>query len=303
MFFWAQGPGILIWNWHTGALLVNLVHNSVYQNALPPVPWDFAFISTRAFLVTSVAGPGSIELYSFRGDQPLDMTSKTFGSLRRVASLGMPPIKPSQDLSAFSTHAGPFVHKPGAGKPFITSREACTHLFELHYGERRPHFLLFVPNRFFLSLIPPEDDPRFPGHPLERPWDTWGPANSRALRHRSPFQWLRYIHGHRFVFPPPPTGLFHTDWPLVVLDFNVHTKRANDPVEKPDNYKEITAPEGLRDEEVFQEDVVTCLPYSRSVKAGNFEYSGLMIDDERLIGMKSMAFAHGDMTDIDVFTF
>ncbi|OBZ73464.1 hypothetical protein A0H81_06795 [Grifola frondosa] len=54
---------------------------------------------------------------------------------------------------------------------------------------------------------------------------------------------------------------------------------------------------------VFEEDVTTSLPYSLSLRTGTFNYSGYMLDDERLIGMKSMALADGDMTDIDVYTF
>ncbi|OCH85848.1 hypothetical protein OBBRIDRAFT_739112 [Obba rivulosa] len=256
LFFWAHGPGILIWNWHTGVLLVNL---------LPPMAWDFAFISNRAFIVTA-----------------------TSGSLRRIASLGMPPIRPSQEMQSFSTHSGPFVHSPGAGKPFYPSHEMCAHLFDLNYGDRGPRFLLFVPNRFFLSLIPVGGERRGPWHTLERPWDTWGPMNSRVLRRRSMFQWLRYIHGHRLVFPPPPAAL-HDELPLVVYDFNVHPKRLNDPVQKPVNYKEVTLPEVLRAENTFEEDVITYLPYACSVKADSFQYSGLMIDDERIIGMKVCA--------------
>ncbi|EMD35720.1 hypothetical protein CERSUDRAFT_115679 [Gelatoporia subvermispora B] len=307
LFYWAHGPGILIWNWQKGILLVNLTQNSIRRDVLPPMVWDFAFLSNRAFLVTTIAGVGTIEIYAFRGDVALEGGLEKPNSARRVASLGMPPIKQTQELHAFNTHSGPFVHRPGTGQLFHTASDMCAHLFELNYGEHGRRFLLFVPNRFFLSFVPKEGEIAGVRHTIEQSWNEWGPLNSRVLHRRGRFQWLRYIHGHRLVLPlalpPSPPDTMIRERLLIVCDFNVHPKRINDPVEKPDNCEIVTVPEVIPADDTFKEEVITYLPYARSLKIVTFNYSGLMIDDERIVGMKSLAFADGDMTDIDVFMF
>ena len=102
---------------------------------------------------------------------------------------------------------------------------------------------------------------------------------------------------------------------ICVMDFNVHPKRVDDPcgvrspsttILQPDEsttktwragdptqsrrnvstYEVITestvVPRGV----TFAEDVVTRLPYSASTRKFSTDYTGFMIDDERLIGMK-----------------
>lgn len=42
---------------------------------------------------------------------------------------------------------------------------------------------------------------------------------------------------------------------------------------------------------LFKEDVTSWLPYSRATRVGSFShYSGFMIDEERLVGMKVRSF-------------
>lgn len=117
-------------------------------------------------------------------------------------------------------------------------------------------------------------------------------------------------------------------WPVLgstlrVLDFNVHPKRVDDPVplDSPSHgITLVTTSSRVQANTVFEDDVITSLPYLESRRYDKFQYSGFMIDDERIIGMKvrvavvlglcadwrdpqSMAFAEGDMSDVDVYTF
>lgn len=99
----------------------------------------------------------------------------------------------------------------------------------------------------------------------------------------------RYVHGSRVVLPP-----FASQWPerkstVCVLDFNVHPKRVDDPVPLHCPEKDsrlVTDPSRVPATTVFEDDVVTSLPYLASTRSENFHYSGFMIDDERIIGMK-----------------
>lgn len=54
----------------------------------------------------------------------------------------------------------------------------------------------------------------------------------------------------------------------------------------------MTEPSKISSGLIFQNDVVTYLPYALLVRTGDFEYSGFMIDDERIVGMKVSALAH-----------
>ncbi|KAH9943581.1 hypothetical protein B0H21DRAFT_779706 [Amylocystis lapponica] len=247
MFFWVHGAGLIVWNWVTAEVLVYCVGLD-----LPPLAWDFAFLSNRAFMITAT------------GATPL------FDALRTLRA----------------------PHR--AGKPFASARDSRVHLMSLHYNDRGPRFHLFLHNRFLLSLVPPGFGSGEAWTTLTRPWDSWGPAHTRFLEHNVQFQWLRYVHGHRVVLPP-----FLPSWPnplctLCVIDFNIHPTRTDDPVYAAESrgtawrYEVVTRPTTVSTGNVFQTDVVTHLPYSVSSRSGLFNYSGFMIDDERIVGMKGL---------------
>lgn len=92
----------------------------------------------------------------------------------------------------------------------------------------------------------------------------------------------------------PPIGHHHENGPMLrVLEFNVHPKRINDPTgmslqcESPlVSYTIKDGPSTVPRGRVFVHDIVTSLPYMESSRAGSFNYSGFLIDDERIIGMK-----------------
>ncbi|KZT01957.1 uncharacterized protein LAESUDRAFT_662823 [Laetiporus sulphureus 93-53] len=259
MFFWVNGPGLIIWNWQTSEIVINCVG---YQ--LPRGTWDFSFVSNRAFILTAAMGSGTKGL----------------------------------ELHNFSTHSGPFVHARTPGKPFETARDSGVHLMSLSYGDRGPRFHMIMHNRLLLSYLPREG-----GRPEPKivQWKTWGPKYSRFLEHTISFQWLRYVHGQRVILPPVMRTSQNPQSTMYVLDFNVHPKRTNDPVPlpKPDSrcsYKVFTEPSTVQRRETFKDDVVTYLPYAVMSRLGTFQYSGFMIDDERIIGMKVCSSPHRTCT-------
>ncbi|EKM51060.1 uncharacterized protein PHACADRAFT_103833 [Phanerochaete carnosa HHB-10118-sp] len=298
MFFWLHGPGLLVWNWRSGEMLVvcyplggfgalPLAHLPPHMQQfrsgfdLPPGAWDFAFLSNRAFFLTSTNGSGAIELFTF-GPESVQASPP-----KHVATLRLPEVKEGRAIGNFSTHSSPFLGVEMTDDvPFTASQEDRVHVMTLTYGERQQRFHLFVKNSFLLSLI--SDTKK------TLDWKDWGPKNTRFFEHNVQFQWLRYVHGQRVILPPvlPTAGADVTM--MFVLDFNVHPRRRHDPARDlpvvpqshtHDHYVSF-APSAVEGGTLFKSDVVTELPYTVSHRTGALRYTGFMIDDQRIIGMK-----------------
>ena len=110
-----------LWNWKTGEQIVVRHQFDVQRillpdaplppertDTLPPGTWDFAFISPRAFMLATVDGPGSIELFMF------EATSSSEGPVH-VASLRLPELQQGQELTSITTHSAPFLAHPIRG--------------------------------------------------------------------------------------------------------------------------------------------------------------------------------------------
>ncbi|KDQ52517.1 hypothetical protein JAAARDRAFT_40121 [Jaapia argillacea MUCL 33604] len=171
LFFWAEGPGLLVWGWRTGKVAVYATEPQISPNT-----WDFSFLSSRSYLLTRTGSPGSVELYTFELPSPSTPTSSavapqsttpttspnpnapcnvfspflpvgllrtsTYTQPNHVASLLLPPLIPGTPLSNFSTHSGPFSSPPrwtggntgvGSQKLFGVSEEARVHVMSLCY--------------------------------------------------------------------------------------------------------------------------------------------------------------------------
>ncbi|KIJ62437.1 hypothetical protein HYDPIDRAFT_30404 [Hydnomerulius pinastri MD-312] len=203
----------------------------------------------------------------------------------------------------------------------------------------RPKFCVFFHNRMLEGYIgrhaEQEDNG---GIPVVIPWEEWGPANTRFLPHNGTFQWLRwaftldvhpissasieYVHGQRVIVP---SLVEQGKSRMQVLDFNIrNTPRQNcytnsssdsDAESGADSDTEFTYhPKNHTHVElidyttfvdvptIFPEPVRSSLPYREMRRDEMADYSGVMIDDERLVGLKYPAFSNGDMKDIHVFT-
>ncbi|KAH9943580.1 hypothetical protein B0H21DRAFT_487066 [Amylocystis lapponica] len=295
---WAS---LVIWNWVTAEVLVYYPLDDLPSR-------EFDFLSNRAFMIMVPDDPGSIEIYSFSGHAPLSV----FPPLppTHITTLCMPAVQAGRELSRFSTHSGRCVRNTA---PFASARDSRVHFMSIQYNSHGPRFYLFLYNHFLLSLVPPGFGSGEVWTTLTRPWDSWGPAHTRLLEHNASFgwgqlKWFRYAHGQRVVLPPlsispnPPSTLY-------VLHFNIHPTRTDDPVPTAESrratwqYEVVTGPTTIPAGTVFRADVVTHLPYSMSSCSGLSDYSGFMIDDERILGMKSLPYTDDEMNGVDVFTF
>ncbi|OSC98108.1 hypothetical protein PYCCODRAFT_1480843 [Trametes coccinea BRFM310] len=322
VFFWVHGPGLIIFNWRTGKTVVR-----VTDLRLPLGVYDFAFLSSRAYMITVASGQGTIEIYRFSGD--VDVAASSQGGSpstiadsplpTRVAVLSLPAVKPGQAVQRFSTHSSPFVARRTPGRPFETAPDCKIHVMELSYGDQHIRFHLFVQHRYLLSYIPPEVGSGAIYEPVRKPWAEWGPDHTRFMPLMGRFEWLRYVHGERVILPSLP--LLHvpgTATPpclMMMLDFNVHPKRVDDPVSYEDDTgttSNIIHSDGYRDafpfyDRVFEEPIVSRLPFVRRIRERpglgfQREYSGYMMDHEHLIGMRSSGDV-GENVQLDVYTF
>ncbi|KIP07609.1 hypothetical protein PHLGIDRAFT_413636 [Phlebiopsis gigantea 11061_1 CR5-6] len=303
MFFWLHGPGLIVWNWRTGEMLVLRTGFD-----LPPGTWDFAFLSPRAFLLTSTDGCGAIELFTFRSRAA---GAADVAAPRHVASLRLPELVAGRDVRNFSTHGAPFLGGDVTrGVPFAAAQDDRIHVMSLTYGDRSPRFHLFLKNSFLLGLATGEEDAR-----AKRvlAWEQWGPDNTRFFEHNVQFQWLRYVHGHRVVLPPvalESEDPEDTSSVMFVMDFQVHPKRTRDPCDDVPHadpahtwgYQVNADASQVAVPTLFTRTVTSRLPYAISHRIGDFGYTGFMLDDARIVGLKDSAFSEGEFNDIDVFT-
>lgn len=292
MMYWMELESrITIWNWKTGQTLVDCDGDD-----LPSDISDFSFISNRAYMITCGTNGGSIQIFTFGENEH---------EIIHVASLSLPPLKSRVHLGHCGIHTGPFVARCLPNTPFWTNQEERMYVLSVQYVQEnpdvpsaRPRFFLFFKNSTPLRYIQKYHEQRGTSS-FEVPWEEWGPRESRMLHHQLPYQWLRYVHGHRVVFPLL-TGS------MQVLDFNVRkTKRHVFPLQ-PDSKASIEVvdqPSTIVSEGIFPGPVETSLAYRACRRDELKGFSGVMIDEQRLIGLKSPSFADGDIKDLYVFVF
>ena len=262
---------------------------------LPPGTWDFAFLSSRAFFLTSADASGSIELFTFKSRES---GAPDIISPKHVVSLRLPELVEGRDVRNFSTHSAPFLGGDiTKDVPFASSQDDRIHVMTLTYGDRSPRFHLFIKNSFLLGLATAEGAS---GLKQVLPWEEWGPDNTRFFEHNVQFQWLRYVHGHRVILPPVSFGTEPGEDSSVmfVMDFHVHPKRTHDPCDdlpydeyeyvlgSESNWQVSDDPTTIEPNRLFKHPVTSKLPYAVSHRTGDFKYTGFMIDDARIVGMK-----------------
>ncbi|KAH8111595.1 hypothetical protein DFH11DRAFT_1690281 [Phellopilus nigrolimitatus] len=327
-------PRLLIWQWTTGKLLVHEL-NCLTCRFID----DFSLISNRAFMMTSRSPQGAIRVHTFWAPEFDDPINNGRGSSSKDWKVGctallFPALQPNNHYAELSSHTAPFTAHIPKGKPFAASEDARVHVMSVTTQPTQPphsnsdselgfptvghvaSFIVVVRNRILLKYAERKCAMNTRGNTItEVPWEEWGPRNTRWLPERSTHAWLRYVHGARVV------RALHSAWPstrcrMQVLDFCVHPLRAGEDDRaceaadraEPDvacAHRLVVGPSLIRDRAVFKGGgVESRLPYREAtMKTEVGPYSGFMIDEERVIGLSAMAFANGDMKQVDVFTF
>ncbi|KAI0294024.1 hypothetical protein B0F90DRAFT_1821617 [Multifurca ochricompacta] len=192
--------------------------------------------------------------------------------------------------------------------------DARLHPGQLHFPETRP-FTFIVHRRALIAHVPPAQRACAPFRsikpappPVKVPWSGWGVVATRWFEgDPASMRWITTTAGQRAVTMDEggPT-------PIRVRDFNPYTVRAvrqcRDVEGEPGDWEELL-PNGnwqiLRVEEsvlpagaMFKEDVRSALPYVETVTRERYRYEGVLIDEERILGLKT---SHEDEIGISSF--
>jgi len=131
------------------------------------------------------------------------------------------------------------------------------------------------------------------------PWSSWGPTATRwFLGNDKSMAWIKRTAGQRTVSLEDSTST-----PIIVRDFNPYAVRAtraqvdaSGMLQEEGNWS-MQLPNGngktLKVEDsvftagpIFKEDVRSSLPYVETVTRRRYRYDGVMMDDERILGLE-----------------
>ena len=216
------------------------------------------------------------------------------------------------------TSLGPLAIPAPSNRPFRDKAEDAIILFSVliediqmhpghfHFPDTRP-FTFIVHRRALLDHIPdahracapfcsiPEPAPE----PVQVPWEAWGTSATRWFEgDPASMRWITTTAGQRAV-----TMVDGDITPIIVRDFNpyaVHSARAraaaSEYLQQGCDWSE-DLPNGnvmtLRVDDsvisagsVFKEDVRSSLAYVEVVTRAEYRYEGVLIDEERILGLK-----------------
>lgn len=216
------------------------------------------------------------------------------------------------------TGPGPLVNPTPSNRPFRDNAEDAIILFsvliediqihpgQFHFPQTRP-FSFIVHRRALLDHIPavhracapfcsaPESAPEA----VQVPWETWGTSTTRWFEgDPASMRWITTTAGQRAV-----TMEDRASTPIIVRDFNPYAVRsacaraaAGGHLQQRCNWSE-DLPNGnlmtvkvddsvLAAGSVFKDDVRSSLPYVEVVTRTEYFYEGVLIDEERILGLK-----------------
>lgn len=283
---------LFIWNWKTGKLVSYLRHPAQGRVRID----SFSFLSPRHFLVTYFQiMPASFVIPSLKVYDFLDTTDDHPNSPKLIRTFELPELNGSAIMISMITRSDPSPAPDdgpamSSGLPFFTSPASRLMVvgIEIIPEDRLTcGVLLFVHHDTLL-------DERYP---QVVSWNQWGPSNTRLIPMDADLNWVCYVHGTKYVRMGPelsPNG----SAPLYVYDFNpLLIRRAchHFPQEE-SNVKHVgrthifseLQPTCIhKDELIFKETVETTLPYRRICSEKKYPYSGVMIDENCIVGIAS----------------
>jgi len=208
------------------------------------------------------------------------------------------------------TSPGPVAIPPPSDRPFRDRAEDAIVIFNMAYshstGAHSGWLTMIVHRRALLAHIPavhrtcapfcspPEPTPAV----VQLPWSAWGPPATRLfVGNSTPMYWISTTAGQRTV-----TLEDRMPSPIIVRDFNPYAVRAaralaaeNEQSEKGDwsqqlpnrNRTTLNVEDSvLLAGPIFKEGVRSSLPYVEVVTQDEYHYNGVMIDDQRILGLK-----------------
>ena len=226
--------------------------------------------------------------------------------------LNLPPLARSASIARLGCHtepnptgSGPLAIPAPSNRPFRNNEEDAIITFRLRTNTRR--FTFFSHRRALLDHIPaahracapfcstPEPAPET----MRVPWKAWGPSATRWFEGcPTTLRWIMMTAGQRAV-----TMEDGASSPIIARDFNPYAVRsararaaASGHLQQRCDWSEYL-PNGnqmtlkvddnvIAAGSVFEDDVRSSLPYVEVVTQAEYRYDGVIIDEERILGMK-----------------
>jgi len=232
--------------------------------------------------------------------------------------LHLPPLAENASLGHYDcraepnpTGSGPIAISPSSDRPFRDKAEDAIVVFDMSYnnyssGARRDWLKFIVHRRALLAHIPtahrtctPFCSPPAPVPAvLHVPWSEWGPPATRLFTGNfATSYWITTTAGQRAV-----TLEDRMPSPIIIRDFNPYALRAARALAAENGHSEQgnwsqQLPNGnrmtLNVEDsvltagfIFKEDVRSSLPYVEVVTQDEYHYGGVMMDDQKILGLK-----------------
>jgi hypothetical protein len=239
--------------------------------------------------------------------------------------LNLPPLTRRASIVRLGCRAEPNPTGPGplaipapSNRPFRDKAEDAIILFsvliedvqlhpgQFHFPETRP-FTFIVHRRALFAHIPAEHracapfsstpDPAFEA--VQVPWEAWGVATTRWFEgDPASMRWITTTAGQRAV-----TMEDNAPTPIIVRDFNPyavrsararasasgHSQQRCDWIEDLPNGNRMAlkVEDSVLDAgSLFKDDVRSSLPYVEIVTRAEYRYEGVLIDEERILGLK-----------------
>lgn len=230
--------------------------------------------------------------------------------------LHFPPLVENISLQYFYCRAEPKPKGPGfvatpfpSNRPFHDKAEDAIVVFNMAYDfswTRRDWLILIVHRRALLAHIPAAHRACAPFSPtpeptpavVEVPWSAWGPPATRLFSgDPMTIHCVETTAGQRAVMLEDKMPS-----PIIVRDFNPYAVRAartlasaSELLQQGGWSKQL--PNGnqmnLKEDDsvliggsIFKEDMRSSLPYVEIVTRDVYDYDGVMIDDQRILGFK-----------------
>ena len=237
------------------------------------------FLSPQVLLLPNTS-PGVLELWKVPPTPDTDID-------RPHVTLSLPTVREGHFITALSCRGEPNPvadTMPYSKKAFHPSPNDAIIIINLRIqAEEFPGstFSIFVHRRALLEHCP---DSMLALSPQQRQvhWDRWGPSVTRWLGVGvMPTRWITTTCGQRCVFRLSRIG--DGPSPIVILDFNPSSVKCVPAEVRPWRQVETQPSEIVHPS--FEEPVMSSLPYACYLSPKVFDYVGLLMDEERLIGL------------------
>jgi hypothetical protein len=290
-----------VYNWRTGALTATLPESHhAYQG--------FIFLTETSLLLPNLEEK-RLEIYTLSST---GLTPQCF--------LDLPALSPQHTIWMLTCRAEPnpigehssingIYARDSANPPFVSSPADAIALFNMSvigHPADFSYFSFIVHRSALLKFVPAHPHTYSPytstiesrigmSHRIEVsispaciPWNRWGPLITRCFSARGiAHGYITTTAGQRSVCIP--TQAENDPSPITVRDFNPYNiARYTEPeTDSIGGYRRlVTDPTLLEPRHVFTEDVWSALPYIEVVSRQRYDYTAVLMDEERILGLR-----------------